>query len=134
MKTYLLVTYLVLFALGARADECQDKLEQMRGLMNDSFANIASDHDGFALLGIECDPELVSSWFSSVGWELRHERAVPPQQSGAGSYWVDMVFVFGLPRQWPWKWLTDGYSAQANVSMFEGRITHISAGAYGVSL
>jgi hypothetical protein len=121
------------FAQAAKAEDCRDLFADLRWTLTevDSFWQLASDHAGTVLLGTTCDPVFIKSWFSTAGWTLKLDEQNEPEEFGPpdGLFWQDKVLIFCLPRQWPWRWVTDGCSAGVNVSLSNGRITHISAGA-----
>jgi hypothetical protein len=128
--------FLLGIAQSASADECQTTLAALRWTLTepDSSWQLDSRRAGEALLGKVCDPEFLKSWFSTAGWTLLGDSTREPAQFGptVRSYWEDRGLAFCLPREWPWRWMSNPCSSTVGISMFEGRITFVSAGATGI--
>ena len=94
------------------------------------FWQIASDKLGKSLLGVRCTSEQISSYFERAGWELSGESIGysvngPPSKQ----FERDQVLGFCRPRKFPWRLFFYRCDATVGISVFERKITHISAGA-----
>ncbi len=121
----------------AHAQDCEKALADLRWTLvepNSSW-QLASDHAGAVLLDMECDPEFIKEWFAAAAWKLVGESTRKLNETGPFGptnqrFRIDQSMAFCLPRQWPWRWITEGCSVGIGISTFQGRITHINAGAY----
>ena len=136
MKVRLMALVFSIAAQNAMADQCQETLGALRWTLiePDSFSQLASDHAGEALLDKVCDAEFIKTWFSTAGWRFLGEDTSAPVKLGPTNnpYWQDRALAFCLPREWPWRWMSNPCSATVGISLFKGRITDVSAGATGL--
>lgn len=135
------VSLALLLATGAMAqssgfEDCQTRFSELRWTVSepDSSWQLASDHAGATLLGAVCDPDFIKSWFASAGWTLTLDYRNEAEEFGPygpteAPFWMDRHLKFCLPREWPWRWLTQGCTMSMGISMFQDRITHLNAGA-----
>ncbi|UWQ13183.1 hypothetical protein K3556_09395 [Aliiroseovarius sp. M344] len=95
-----------------------------------NFWQIASDRLGQSLLGVQCTSEQISSYFERAGCELSGE-SIGYSVNGPASkqFERDQVIAFCRPRKLPGRLFFYRCDATVGISMFKGRITHISAGA-----
>lgn len=94
------------------------------------YYHLNSDRSGVKLHGLKCAEADIVDWFEGNSWT--HLKTASPAGTsfghGAGRYRADRILVFCLPRPFPFRWRTNGCSAQAGISLFGGRITNLTAG------
>lgn len=119
------------------AEDCVAILEDLRWLLIEGQPSglLASDHAGASLVGVACEPNAIKNWFSDSNWRFRGEAEFKPDQSGpfgppGKEYYQDRVLSFCAPRHWFMQWVMGSCSMGVAIFMYEGRITHISAGAF----
>jgi hypothetical protein len=137
VRTAIFSLILLGFVQTARAEDCQDHFNDLLWTVQEPHSawELNSKRKGEVFLGTSCDPAFIKSWFATAGWRLVAEETRKPEDSGpfghgTQSYLQDRVLVFCLPREWPWRWVTEGCSMGVDISLYEGRITHVSTGAY----
>jgi hypothetical protein len=100
----------------------------------EQYSHLNSDQSGGTLHGLACEEDEIIHWFERHSWSLLRRVSVDGVSfgtgfgSGADSYRADRGLVFCLPRKFPFRWRTNGCSAQVSVLLFEGKITHLIAG------
>ena len=94
------------------------------------YFHLNSDRSGKKLHGLTCREADIVDWFEGNSWT--HLKTASPDGTsfghGARRYQADRILVFCLPRRFPFRWRTNGCFAQASVSLFDGRITNLTAG------
>ena len=111
---------------------CTETLSELSWTLREggAYSELNSDQSGKALHGLQCSEAQIVAWFEENSWV--HLKTVSPSGesfgSGARRYKADRGLVFCLPRRFPFKWLTNGCFAQASVSLFDGKITNLTAG------
>lgn len=115
---------------------CADTLSELSWTLEDTeqYRHLNSNQSGGALHGLACEKVEIIDWFERHSWSLLRSVSVDAASFGTGfgtgadSYQADRGLVFCLPRKFPFRWRTNGCSAQASVLLFEGKITHLIAG------
>ncbi len=111
---------------------CADTLSELSWALENTeqYNHLNSDQSGDALHGLACEEDEIIHWFERHSWSLLPGISVDGASFGTGadSYQADRGLVFCLPRKFPFRWRTNGCSAQVSVLLFEGKITHLIAG------
>jgi hypothetical protein len=93
------------------------------------YWRLPSDRQGRALLGMKCSRDQIVDYFLSANWEFKGEsRSYSVNGPPSDLYEKDLTLAFCKPRKIPWRLIFYRCEATAGFSMFEGRITHITAG------
>lgn len=117
---------------GAEQAGCAISLSKLSWVLQKGgpYDQLNSDKSGAELHGVKCDEAEIINWFEANAW--RHQKSVSPKGAsfGGGSqeYRADRGVVFCLPRRFLFRLLTGGCSAQVSVLLFQGKITHLTAG------
>ncbi len=119
-------------SLAEEPTPCTTTLSELSWTLDgtEQYSHLNSDQSGGALHGLACEEDEIIYWFERHSWSLLRRVSVDGVSFGTGadSYRADRGLVFCLPRKFPFRWRTNGCSAQVSVLLFEGKITHLIAG------